>query len=110
MAWTDLDPKFAKNSITIGKIGATTYYQSVDFSNPDVTVLKPKFSMNKFIGLFLTTVINQENIKWFYGRQIRLGDSQKLRIKLPVNSNGYPDWQFMEDYIKSLPYSSSLEF
>lgn len=111
MAWTDLDPKFAKNSITIGKIGATTYYQSVDFvASPDVTVLKPKFSMNKFIGLFLTTVINQENIKWFYGRQIRLGDSQKLRIKLPVNSNGYPDWQFMEDYIKSLPYSSSLEF
>jgi len=109
MSWTDLKPKFNKNSITIGKIGATTYYQSVDFAaSSDVTVLKPKFNMNNFIGLFLTTIINQENIKWFYGRQIRLGDSQKLRIKLPVDKNENPDWQFMEDYIKSLPYSSNL--
>lgn len=109
MSWTDLEPKFAKKSITIGKIGATTYYQSVDFvASPDVTVLKPKFCMNNFIGLFLTTVINQENIKWFYGRQIRLGDCQKLRIKFPVDKNGKPNWQFMENYIKSLPYSSNL--
>ena len=26
------------------------------------------------------------------------------------NKNGYvPDWQFMEEYIKSLPYSKNLE-
>jgi len=109
MSWTNLESKFNKNSITIGKIGATTYYQSVPFvASPDVTVLKPKFEMNNFIGLFLTTVINQENIKWFYGRQIRLGDSKKLKIKLPVNQNKNPDWQFMENYIKSLNYSVNL--
>ena len=33
---------------------------------------------------------------------------QKSLIKLPVDSNGKPDWQFMEDYIKSLPYSINL--
>jgi len=109
MSWTDLEPKFSKNSITIGKIGATTYYQSVDFvASPDVTVLKPKFNMSNYIGLFLITVINQENIKWFYGRQIRLGGSQKLKIKLPVDKNRNPDWQFMKNYIKTLPYSSNL--
>jgi hypothetical protein len=27
---------------------------------------------------------------------------------LPVDENNQPDWQFMEDYIKSLPYSKSL--
>lgn len=29
-------------------------------------------------------------------------------IKLPIDNNGKPEWQFMEDYIKSLPYSSNL--
>jgi len=31
---------------------------------------------------------------------------EKLNIKLPADKNGNPDWKFMEDYIKSLPYSS----
>ena len=109
MSWTNLEPKFDKNCLTIGKIGATTYYQSTSFvASSDVTVLKPKFDMNNFVGLFLTTIINQENIKWFYGRQIRLGDSQKLKVKLPVDKNRNPDFKFMEKYIKSLPYSSNL--
>ena len=30
-------------------------------------------------------------------------------IQLPVDENDNPDWQFMEDYIKSLPYSKNLE-
>ena len=29
-------------------------------------------------------------------------------IKLPVDTNGNPDWQYMEKYIKSLPYSKTL--
>jgi hypothetical protein len=32
---------------------------------------------------------------------------KKTKIKLP-SDDGKPDWQFMEDYIKSLPYSSNL--
>jgi len=30
------------------------------------------------------------------------------KIKLPVDKKGNPDWKFMEDYIKSLPYSGSI--
>ena len=33
----------------------------------------------------------------------------KTTIMLPVDGNNHPDWQFMEDYIKSLPYSKNLE-
>ena len=36
------------------------------------------------------------------------GRLKKLSIKLPVDSKGEPDWKFMEDYIKSLPYSSNI--
>ena len=31
------------------------------------------------------------------------------KIKLPVTPEGNPDWQFMEDYIKSLPFSRNIE-
>ncbi len=30
-------------------------------------------------------------------------------IMLPVDYNDNPDWQFMENYIKSLPYSNNLK-
>ena len=33
---------------------------------------------------------------------------KKSLIKLPVDSDGKPDYKFMEDYIKSLPYSINL--
>lgn len=32
---------------------------------------------------------------------------KQIKIKLPAQ-NGKPDFKFMEDYIKSLPYSKSL--
>ena len=32
-----------------------------------------------------------------------------LLLKLPIDIDGNPDWQFMEDYIKSLPYGDRLE-
>lgn len=33
---------------------------------------------------------------------------QGSRIKLPITPEGTPDWEFMENYIKSLPYSDRL--
>jgi hypothetical protein len=35
-------------------------------------------------------------------------ESNNAKIKLPATPQGEPDWEFMENYIKSLPYSSSL--
>jgi len=85
-------------------------YQEKDFSASDhVEVLTPLFDMNRYIAIFLTTLINKEQYRYSYGRkcsQIKLRNS---RIKLPVTPEGTPDWQFMEDYIKSLPYSKNIE-
>jgi hypothetical protein len=107
--FTDLEPKY-NNCLTIGKIGISTFYQNIPFiATSDVTVFVPKIKIfNKYIGLFIATILNQEKYKWSYGRQIRLNDSQKLTIKLPTTHHGKPDWEFMENYIKSLPYSASL--
>ena len=83
-------------------------YQELPFSASDhVEKLIPKFDMNKFSALFLVTVLNQEQYRYNYGRKCSQTRMQKINIKLP-EKNGKPDFQLMEDYIKTLPYSSSM--
>ena len=106
----NLAPDFKGNCIVTGKVGCTAFYQSEDFcATSDVNVLKPKqFVLNKYIGLFIVSIINHsENYKWNYGRQCRVGDTKEIFIKLPTKNNE-PDWQFMEQYIKSLPYADRI--
>jgi len=68
----------------------------------------PKFEMNSYTALFLQTIINLEQFRYSYGRKFNQTRIKSTKIKLPVNAQNQPDWQFMEDYIKSLPYSASL--
>ena len=35
---------------------------------------------------------------------------EKSLIKLPVNENMKPDWNFMERFVKSLSYSSGIAY
>lgn len=84
-------------------------YQEENFSASDhVEKLTPKFKLNKYIGLFLQTIINMEQFRYSYGKKFNQIKINNTKIRLPVDHSGNPDWQFMEDYIKSLPYSGSV--
>ncbi len=126
MTFSSLEATFEGNCLTIGKVGMTIYYQDRPFCMTcDVTALIPKYQFNKFIAMFIKTVLIQENYKWSYGRQIRLNDSQKLVCKFPIKKDNkgkkikidsinkrkkifLPDWGYMEQYIKFLPYSDKI--
>lgn len=93
------------DSATVG----SCFYQPIDFSASDhVEKLIPKFKLNKYIAMFLVTIFKLEMKRYGYGRKFAQKRISDTIIKLPVDKNGNPDWQFMEDYIKSLPYSSNL--
>jgi len=80
-----------------------------DFSASDhVEKLIPKFKCNNYIAMFIVTVINIEQYRYNYGIKCSQTRIKNMKIKLPVDSSGNPDWQFMENYIKSLPYSANL--
>ena len=84
-------------------------YQQADFSASDhVEKLTPRRSMNQYVALFLTTVINLEHHRYSYGRKASQQRLRKSHVRLPSNDDGNPDWQFMENFIKSMPYSSNL--
>ena len=83
-------------------------YQPLPFSASDhVEKLSPKFKMNKYIAVFLVTILNLEQYRYNYGRKCSQDRMKKICIKLP-NKNGNPDFEYMENYIKSLSYSSSI--
>ncbi len=83
-------------------------YQSLNFSASDhVEKLIPNFQMNKYIALFLVTILNLEQYRYNYGRKCCQDRMKQISIRLPAKDN-QPDYEFMEAYVKSLPYSSSL--
>ena len=81
-----------------------------------VKALEAKFQCNPYILIFIASVINNESYRFNYGRNCT-GGLDKLKILLPsiksnsnFSINGYcPDWDFMENYIKSLPYSRRIQ-
>ncbi len=83
-------------------------YQSKNFSASDhVEKLIPKFEMNKYIAMFLVTILNLEQYRYNYGRKCSQSRIKQAKIKLPAK-NGTPDFNFMENFIKSLPYIKNI--
>jgi len=85
------------------------FYQPIPYkATPvDVRILTPKFKINTYIGLFLKTVLQLEKYRYNYSRKMGSDRLAQSKIKLP-SKEGKPDWQYMEDYIKGLPYSKYL--
>ena len=101
------------NCITInynGSVGEAFYQSEPFWASDDVNVLYPKdfWNMNKYIAMFLVTVIKANKYCFGYGRKWTLEKMKETIIKLPSNKDGDPDFAFMEDYIKSLPYSDKI--
>ena len=57
--------------------------------------------------MFFVTILNMEKYRYNYGRKASQTRMKEISIKLP-EKNGSPDFLYMENYIKSLPYSKSL--
>jgi len=110
-AYIDEQPIHKGNTISVTYNGsvAEAFYQPRDFwATDDVNVLYPKFDLNPYIAMFLIAIIRKEKYRYNYGRKWHLERMRESKIKLPVDPEGKPDWKFMEEYIKSLPYSSGI--
>lgn len=90
-----------ENTITIannGSVGATFYQEKKYAATSDVTIMKLKdknVKLNKYIALFLVTVISKEKYRFNYGRKWGITRMEKTTIKLPakfINDKYEPDW------------------
>lgn len=106
------DPIHKGGTITVSYNGsvAEAFYQPTDYwATDDVNVLYPKgFKLTPATALFICTIIRKEKYRFNYGRKWHLERMREAVIRLPVTTANIPDWGFMEQYIKALPYSSQL--
>ena len=99
-------------SLSLCRVGTSglTFVQTKPYYIADnAFCLKLKEQQSTYVYLFLSTLLDQECVKYCYGRTISSEKYMQTKIKLPVTPEGTPDWQFMEDYIKSLPFSRNIE-
>lgn len=102
-------PIHKRNTITINYNGsvAEAFYQPQDFwASDDVNVLYPKFDLNPFVALFITTLIRLEKFRFNYGRKWGLLRMKESLIRLPTMKDGSPDFELMENYIRTLNISN----
>lgn len=96
--------------ITISMVGTNVaLYQENDFqASQNIAVLR-KSDITKNMALFICSVINFEmQLKYSYGRTVGKTNIKSMTLNLPADLQGKPDWLFMENYIKSLPYGDIL--
>lgn len=97
-----------KNKLIFSTFGDSFYIEEKFTASDEITILDIKnHTLNKYVGLFLVSVLKQLKYKYNFGRKAFADKLTNESIKLPTK-NGKPDWKFMEEYIKSLPYSKSL--
>lgn len=98
------------NAISIGDTTATCFYQEEDFIAGDhMVVIRADSWMNPYTALFVLAILNKEQYRYSYGRAFLIDRIKNTTVKLPVDNNGNPNWNFMKEYIKSLPYGDRLE-
>jgi len=74
----------------------------------NIITLQPREDISKYTMLFLSTMIEQDKYRYQYGRQYRMKNFNKHIVKLPTTNGKNPDYDFMDNYIKSLPYSEYI--
>lgn len=88
-----------------GSVGYSLYLDREFIATTDVKIGYGTH-INKYTGLFLVTILDKEREKYSFGR--KWGPHLKnTTIKLPTKDDK-PDWEFMENYIKSLPYGDRI--
>ena len=90
------------NAITLGAENADFFYQEKDYITGNKMYRISNKYMNKQIGLFLVQVFREsiKNSGFGYGKGLTGTRFKERIIVLPVDDNGRPNWEFMENYIK----------
>ncbi len=94
-----------------GSVGCAFFQPTTFTCSHDVNplyILGGSFDM--YSALFVATVIEMDKYRWAYGRKWRPERMVKSTILLPAriqNDEIVPDWEYMKNYIKALPYNNN---
>lgn len=84
-----------------GSIGLSVYKHE-DFIGTTTVKVGRCPQLNRYTGMFITTVADTVRGKYNFGYKRNEKNLKKETILLPVTSDGKPDWQLMEDYMRDI--------
>lgn len=83
-----------------GSVGYSFYHPYTALFAYDCRILKTKY--NKHVSLFITNQIKAQKDKYNYGYKMGTKRLQRQKILLPVDDEGNPDYNYMEQYMINL--------
>lgn len=84
-----------------GSVVENFYHPYSAIFSDDVKRLKLKgITDNKYVYLFIKTMILQQKEKYMYAYKFNEQRMRKQKIMLPVTDEGVPDYDFMANYMK----------
>ncbi|MCY6356610.1 restriction endonuclease subunit S [Clostridium sp. ZS2-4] len=111
-----------------GSFLGSCFMQTAPFyTAQNVGILQERENLSSYVKLFIATLIRNEcKIKYqAFGRELNAHFRKDFTIKLPVKKNStgcvidkeskysddghMPDWEWIEEYMKSLPYSDRIK-
>ena len=94
--------KNPKNTISLGAENADFFYQSVEYITGNKMYFIQNDKISKNVGIFLVQTFRNsiKDCGFGYGKGLTGTRFKERIVMLPMDSQGQPNWQFMEDYIK----------
>ena len=99
----DSEHVFPGKSITVSvNYASTVFYQPEDFcASVNIIILHNDY-LNDARGKFIAAMLSKYNQRFSYTNKISQQKLKEIKLPLPVDSNGDPDWQYMDTYIANL--------
>lgn len=94
--------KNPKNTISLGAENADFFYQSVEYITGNKMYIIQNDTISKNVGIFLVQSFRNsiKDCGFGYGKGLTGTRFKERIVMLPMDFQGQPNWQFMEDYIK----------
>ena len=89
-----------ENMLTIDMFG-NCFYRDYQYKADD-NILSFGKDIAKYASLYIATIINRVTKGYNYGKQFRQGSYLQTKIILPIKSDGTPDFDYMERYIRAM--------
>lgn len=92
-----------------GSIGLSIYKHE-DFVGTTTVKAGRCPQLNRYIGMFITTVADTVRGKYNFGYKRNEKNLKKETLTLPVTPEGTPDWQYMESYMRHIESQQIVKY
>ena len=92
-----------------GAMGYSIYKAESFIATADITIGYAPF-LNEYTGFFITTVADKVRGKYNFNYKRSDARLKKELLQLPIDKNGLPDWEYMEEYSKQILLNLRMKY